>query len=255
MPGTPTTLPSPVEDDAAPTTSWRRWVLATLLAVPLAAAYGAVVTVVGRALFLDDARADALRAAVDGLAPALLLWLAAAGTSLAAVAVLVREFLEARAAHRAGTETRFRATTDRSWAWPVIATGAPPLAIALAALVAGLVQLFQGGTSGESAVVFAALAGGWLVPIVALGWVLLVVRSGRDDAEPPPLEGIEDTWLQQAGALGFRDMILLGGVAALVAAVTGDRVDGSLLLAGLVLAAQSDFALRLWLLRRREERA
>ncbi|QAY63877.1 hypothetical protein ET495_12245 [Xylanimonas allomyrinae] len=254
MRATPEPTDAALDEDAPPPgTPPRRWALATLLAAPAVAAYGALVAVVGRGLFLDDAQAAALHEKIPEIGPTTLLWILAATAALPGTTVVAREVLEGRAARRDGREPD-RTATERARAWPVVWAGSPVAAIACAAVIAGLTQVFAGGEHGQAAATFAVLAGSWLTLFVAIGWILLVVRT-PDEESAPSLEGVEETWMRDAATRAFCETFAVGGAGTLVLAVLGDPVDASLALAGLLVFAQGDFAVRLWLLRRREERA
>ncbi|QAY69394.1 hypothetical protein [Xylanimonas protaetiae] len=256
---TPQSVFAPPPDDVPdPRTPWRRWVAAVVLGVMAASVYGAVVMLVGRELFLDPSQAAALRERVEEVSPATLLWLVASASATPGMVLALREVLDARAARRhpvLGVEQRWRAS--RAWAWPVILSGSPVAAIVLGAGVAALLRFFSGDDGGRTAVTFASLAGMWLLLLVGTGWVFLVLahEANDDDRASASLDGVEHTWFQQAASRAFWDVFALVGVAALVVSVTGDQVRPSLVLIAVALLAQGDFAVRLWLLRRREERA
>ncbi|ACZ32239.1 hypothetical protein Xcel_3239 [Xylanimonas cellulosilytica DSM 15894] len=251
------TVPPPAPDDDAPPprTPLRRWLLAAALSVPIAAAYGLVAMLLGRLMFLDPAAEAGLRDRVDGIAPLLLLWVLAAAAALGGLVFVVREVLDHRAARREGREPVLPVGTGPSWVWPAVFAASPVVALGGAALVAAATASLSDLEQGEPALIFAVLAGGWLSFMAAIGWALVALRRAKEDADPQPVEGIEDTWFQQAAAQSFWDVVIVLGLGTFVLSVWRVQPDANLVLLGLLLVAMVDFPVRLLLLKRREERA
>lgn len=251
---TATSLP---DDAPEPRTPWRRWVAAGLLAIPLAALWGAVVTAIGAALFLDERQETALRDVFDGRSPLVVMWVAAAVAGVFGIAFVVVELLNVRAARRDGAEGPLPGRARSGGRWPAVWTGSPVAAIALAWGMAALFRQVQGDEPGQAAFVFATLASAWLFLLVGVGWLFLVVRPSRagDEKKPRRLAGIEEAWMQRAAAQCFWDVMMLLGVACLGTALLTGRADTSWIVMAVLFAAMVDFPVRLLVLKRREEKA
>lgn len=244
---------APQPGDVRARTPLSRWLAAVVLGAAAASSYGILVTAAGRLLFLDPTTEAALRTRLDGGSVSLILWLAALAGSTPAAIYSTRETLDAFPGRPVGDGTTNRGA--RTWAWPVIFTGAPVLSMALAAGFAALARVFRTGTDGSTPVLFATTAGfAWLVLVVA-GRLLLEVRTGAEgERAAASVDGIERTWFQQASSRAFWDVACVAGLSAVVLTVLDDPGPPSLVASGIALFALADFSVRVWVCRRREER-
>ncbi|MGY5883852.1 hypothetical protein [Modestobacter lacusdianchii] len=112
-------------------------------------------------------------------------------------------------------------------------------------LVAGL---FEPDQFWLRAVVFACCTVG---PAYGLGW--LVFLSGVTGEDPPVHveETIEHQWWQRSASASFLDLLVVAGLGSAALAVSGLELAASSVLAGLILFAFADVAVRLTVLRRR----
>lgn len=99
------------------------------------------------------------------------------------------------------------------------------------------------------AVVFAACTFG---PAYGLGWLVFLSRAADPEPVARPEETVEHDWGQRSSAGSFNDLVVVAGLVAGALAVTGLRVDATLLLAGLLALALADVTVRFSVLSRRE---
>jgi hypothetical protein len=188
------------------------------------------------------------------LAAALAVPLAAAG-ALGGLVFVVREVLDHRAARREGREPVLPLDGAPSWVLPTVLGASPIAALGFAALIIAVTGRLSDLDQGEAPFLFAALAGVWVSFMAAIGAMFVVLRRLKDDADPQPVEGIEDRWFQQAAARSFWDVLTGVGLCTFVLTVWRIEPDAGLVLLGILVVAMIDFSVRLMLLKRREERA
>lgn len=126
-------------------------------------------------------------------------------------------------------------------------------AVLTALLVALGIGLLAGSFADDRFWLHVAVFGSCTVaPAYGLGWLVFV--SGASGPEPVahPEEGVEHDWWQRSSSGSFTDLLIVAGLVSTALAVTGLRVDATLLLAGLVALALADVTVRFAVLSRRE---
>ena len=97
--------------------------------------------------------------------------------------------------------------------------------------------------------VFAACAAG---PAYGVGWLLFLSGTADTEAVAKPEETVEQQWWHRSASASFLDVVVVAGVGTTALAVTGLEVAATTALAGLLVLAMADVAVRLAVLRRRE---
>ena len=97
--------------------------------------------------------------------------------------------------------------------------------------------------------VFAAFTSG---PAYGLGWLVFLSRVADPEPVARPEETVEHDWWQRSSAGSFTDLVVVAGLVTGALAVTGLRVDATLLLAGVIALALADVTVRFTVLSRRE---
>lgn len=118
-----------------------------------------------------------------------------------------------------------------------------------AASIGLLAGLFADDRFWLHVVVFAS---GTIGPAYGLGWFVFLSRVSDPEPVAHPEQGVEHTWWQRSSSASFTDLLVAASLVTTVVAVTGLRVDATLLLAGLVVLALADVTVRFTVLSRRE---
>ena len=108
-----------------------------------------------------------------------------------------------------------------------------PLGIGVAAVIAALSVLLGFAAEipwvGAFSLTF-ALAG----PMIGLVWALCVDRSTLRGALDRPEESVESVWYDKATQGAFHDVLLVSGLALAGLMITGTRVQGTVVLLGVL---------------------
>lgn len=108
-----------------------------------------------------------------------------------------------------------------------------PLGIGVAAVIAAVAVLIGFAPEipwvGALSLTF-ALAG----PMIALVWALCVDRNTLRGALDRPEESVESVWYDRATQGAFHDVLVVSGLALAALMITGTRVEGTLVLLGVL---------------------
>ncbi|WP_147919158.1 hypothetical protein [Ruania zhangjianzhongii] len=108
-----------------------------------------------------------------------------------------------------------------------------PLGIGVAAVIGAVAALV--GFAPESPWVGAfSLTFAMSGPMVALVWALCMDRSTLRGALDRPEESVESSWYDKATQGAFHDVLLVSGLALAALMITGTRVEGSVVLLGVL---------------------
>lgn len=246
--------PVPPDDPAEPRRSWRLRLLAAVLGLTAAAAYGLVVTVMATSWFLDEAGATRLRELRPDVPPQVMLWLiVVVATGFVAAHAAWTLVVAPRAARRGAASRSTPPPQVRRGSWPAILIGSPLLALGLALAGTQMIEAVRRTRPGELAIWFAALAGCLLSAAYVAAWLVLVAVPTAPDASHPR-DNIESHWLKEATADAFWGTTGLVGLGVLVFSFWPVEADVGLVLLAVLCVIVVLMLLRLAVLRIRERR-
>lgn len=147
--------------------------------------------------------------------------------------------------------TRWGRTKFGNGRTPAMAVAVPCGMIGGAA--AGWLAVSTGAAGANPGLGFLVFAACLTMPAVALAYVLIVDRNTLRGASRRPEESIESGWYDKAASGSFTDLLLAGGVAAVILGfIPGDLpADLKLVLPGLLAACAASFGIRYLALRRK----
>ena len=139
------------------------------------------------------------------------------------------------------TAQKFRAPIT---AW--VATIALTVALSFGAAAVTAKSLY----AADFSVAFWVFGFSFLGPLAALMWLLLISRH-TVKVETHAEQGVETSWLHQAGFGALTDVFLLAGVGSAVIGLSGLPLTGTAALMGTAILAAASLGVRYSILRRR----
>lgn len=128
-----------------------------------------------------------------------------------------------------------------------------PSGIVLAAVM-GALAVSVGMAGSDALVGFLVFSFCLAAPCVGVVWVSVVDRASVRGAVVHEEESVESSWYGRAAAGSFTDVVAFAGLGAVVLTAVGDSVDGSLVMASVVVAAAVSFGIRYGIAARRSTR-
>lgn len=136
--------------------------------------------------------------------------------------------------------------------------GGPALLIGLSVgcgvlLSAGLGALFGLLVAQERPVLVGLLFGVMTLPATCgVFWAFFVDRKTLQGATEDPEASIESHWYDRAASAAFTDLLLVCGIGATIFSLTRLTANVGLVLAGVIVVAMADFAVRYWSIKKAE---
>ncbi|MGP9780852.1 hypothetical protein ACT3UQ_00080 [Glutamicibacter sp. AOP12-B1-11] len=137
--------------------------------------------------------------------------------------------------------------------------GGGSAALIITSLLVGLVLSAGGGllfarlNFPENFVLAALVMMAGLLPVLSVAcWALLLDRDTLRGATKNPEISVESQWYDKAAVGVFQDLLLVCGLGGAVFSFLQFQASIGLVLAGVVMVAMVDFAVRYWLIKRAE---